>query len=112
MLSKDCTPDRWVMIKINHTSENIYKILASWYGGYTQGDIWRMNSSVVNVEEDGDFYNFYGFSGSVYRCHKNAYGMTAYASSILEKFQDRAKTEMYSMELLDESTNFMELDYQ
>ena len=66
-------PDNWVIVKITGTDPH-YRVFGSWRGGYIQGDSWRMNSGIVSVEEDGDYYIFKGHSGSTYSCHKKCYG--------------------------------------
>lgn len=107
-------PDKWVMIKFNHSNKNttIYKILASWYGGFTQGDSWQLNSGVVKIEEDGQCYLFHGSSGSVYRCHKGTYGMSTYTMGILANMQAEIKeANGVTLDLMPEDTNFMELVY-
>jgi len=64
-------PDSWVIIKISGIEEkDFYKVLAGWSGGYLDGDSWRMNSGIDIIEDDGEYWNFVGSSGSVYRCHK------------------------------------------
>jgi len=105
-------PDNWVMVKFNHNGDIIYKILASWYGGFARGDSWKLNSGVTRIEEDGQCYLFHGSSGSVYRCHKGAYGMSAYTMSILSNFQKQVEDmDNVTLELLTADTNFMEIDY-
>ncbi len=42
---------------------------------YLSGDSWRINSGVTEVKDAGDYYEFYGESGSLYRCHKETYGL-------------------------------------
>lgn len=66
-------PDNWVVLKINYDGMITYRVLAGWSGGYLYGDSWRMNSGITRVEEDGNYYEFYGSSGSCYRCHKKGY---------------------------------------
>lgn len=106
-------PDKWVMVKFNHNGEVIYKILASWYGGYLGSDSWKLNSGCTRIEEDEKYYLFHGSSGSVYRCHKDAYGMSGYASGVFANFQKKFEgREDASMELMPESTKFMELHYE
>lgn len=106
-------PDRWVMLKFNYNGEEIYKILATFYGGYTTGDSWKLNSGVTEIEQDGDFYLFSGSSGSVYRCHKNAYGMGGYTSGVFASFQKQVdEAEGVTMELMPQETNFMEIQYE
>jgi hypothetical protein len=108
----DYNPDKWVMLKFTHGDRPVYKILASWYGGYARGDSWQLNSGVVRIEEDGQCYLFHGASGSVYCCHKATYGMSAYTMGILANFQEKAKNaDDITLELLPEDTNFMEIDY-
>jgi hypothetical protein len=77
-------------------------------------DDMRMNSGIAKVDEDENHYYFHGFSGSCYRCDKNAYGGgTSYTRSILENIfeynrnnQSHWKTEM---ELMDGKTDWLNL---
>ena len=66
------TPDNWVIVEITYKDTAFYKVLAGWGGGYLDGDSWRMNSGITEVEEKEDYYLFYGQSGSVYKCWKEA----------------------------------------
>ena len=70
-------PDNWVVLKVKEGKGTFpfYKVLAGWSGGYLSGDSWRINSGVTEVKEDGDYYEFYGETGSCYRCHKEGYGL-------------------------------------
>lgn len=72
-------PDKWLLIK----TPNCYKVFATWHGSYLGCDSWRINSGIESVTEDGDFFLFKGFSGSVYQCHKRSYGTTAYGYSVI-----------------------------
>ena len=76
------SPDKWVVFKIQYEGEVIYKIFATWYGGYTAGDSWKLNSGVTGIKDDGDFFIFEGYSGSQYNCHKDCYGMSGYSSGV------------------------------
>ena len=106
-------PDKWVMVKFNNKGNIVYKILASWYGGFARGDSWKLNSGVTKIEEDGQLYRFHGSSGSVYQCHKATYGMSAYTMGVLASFQKQVdETEDVTLELLPDTTNFMELQYE
>lgn len=75
------TPDRWLIIKL----PECYKVFATWAGGYLDSDRWQTNSGITKVETVGDYYLFHGQSGSIYKCHKDSYGTTAYGNSILNK---------------------------
>lgn len=111
---REYTPDRWVMLKfISEQGTTVYKVFAGWYGSYTTGDSWKLNSGVVKIEEDGQCYLFHGSSGSVYRCHKAAYGLSVYMAGILESFYKSIEGEPVKMECMNEdTTNFMELYYE
>ena len=68
----DYTPDRWVIAKITtKEDEPLYKVFGTWIGGYLDGDRWRMNSGISEVKSNGEYFEFYGYSGSMYRCHKD-----------------------------------------
>lgn len=88
-------PDRWVVIEFGGPSMEtpLRKVFAGWYGGYTQGDSWKLNSGVTVATKNGDWFEFTGYSGSVYKCHKNNYGMSGYMSSILNGWQNKALEE-------------------
>ena len=82
------TPDKWVVIKIETNEQTIYKVFATVYGGYTNGDSWKLNSGISKVEDLGDYYNFHGYSGSIYSCPKNSYGTSSYTGNILADLID------------------------
>ena len=94
------TPDRWVVLEINNGTEIINKVFAGWYGGYLDGDEWKLNSGNVKEEEFDDRWEFTGHSGSVYVCYKNAYGISGYMSSVLAGWQSKLPEDC-SMEPLE-----------
>ena len=105
-------PDHWVMLEFTHSGQKTYKILAGWGGSYLYGASWKLNSGCTKIEKDGDYYLFHGYSGSVYRCHKNSYGLSGYTAQILRNFEEQVKTgEGVAMQMLPEETNFMEIEY-
>jgi hypothetical protein len=75
------TPDRWLIIDCG--GDGLYKVFATWSGGYLDGDSWRLNSGIESVEEDGDYLLFHGHSGSIYKCHKDSYGTTAFGTMVV-----------------------------
>ena len=107
----DYTPDRWIMLKITHNGQPTYKVLAGWGGSYLYGQSWKLNSGCTKVEADGDYLLFSGYSGSVYRCHKNAYGTTSYTAQILNKFLADAEEANAQIEVMSEYTNWDQIDY-
>lgn len=88
------TPDKWMLVRITGATPH-WRIFATWSGGYTQGDSWRLNSGISRVEDKDEYFDFIGYSGSLYRCFKNSYGVTAYGIDVLN-------------DLVSKSTGFME----
>jgi len=77
-------PDEWELVFLD-TEEKHYRIFASWYGGFSIGDSWKLNSGITNVQDNGDFFIFFGESGSEYWCSKKRYGInSSYNTSVLQ----------------------------
>lgn len=108
----DYTPDNWVVLKIKEGKydRGFYKVLAGWSGGYLDSDYWRMNSGVTEVKEDGDYYEFYGESGSRYRCHKNSYRLTMAIAGVYNALKENEAFED-QITLMPEDTNWMEVEW-
>ena len=102
-------PDNWVVLKIKpgKGAFPIYKVLAGWSGGYLDGDSWRMNSGITEVKQDGDYYEFYGYSGSCYRCHKNTYRLTMATSGVYNQLKEKFGD---AVELMPEDTDWMDVE--
>lgn len=83
------TPDRWMLVKVNGATPH-WRIFATWGGGYTYGDSWRLNSGVAGVENKDEWYDFIGHSGSVYRCSKTGYGVTLYGMGVLNDLIEKS----------------------
>ncbi len=98
-------PDSWVILKLPH---NIYKVFAFFYGGYLGSDYWKLNSGITKIEQDDEYYYFMGYSGSVYKCHKKAYGVSqSFGLSDLNEILKQGKG---LIELMDDSENFEKLE--
>jgi hypothetical protein len=80
------TPDKWVCITVPFG----HKILCGDAGSYLYGQSWRMNSGVKGVSEHGDSYYVEGFSGSLYDCRKNSYGMNIESASVLSQLSQKS----------------------
>ena len=101
------TPDNWVIVKL----PQCYKVLAGWSGGYIEADKWRLNSGITgcHMEVDGDCYFFAGHSGSLYRCHKDSYGLRMNIIGVFNHFQIKLGDENFKM--MPEDTNWLEMDW-
>jgi hypothetical protein len=106
------TPDKWVVVKIEGAEFPLtYKVFACWYGGYLNGDSWKMNSGITKVTKEEDCYLFEGYSGSVYKCHKDTYGSNNYGASILLNIILKSAEVGVYIDVLPENTNWLDLNY-
>jgi len=101
MKSNQYKPDNWVVLK---TSDNIYKVLAGWSGGYLSSDSWRISSGIQKVEDDKDHWLFIGHSGSIYKCYKKGYEVRMNIGYILNQLTN---SNSISVELMDEKTDWI-----
>ena len=75
-------PEHWLLVEIG----DMHKILATWDGSYLGGASWRLNSGIDKVEIDGDYFLFHGYSGSIYKCHKDNYGTNWMGASVISSY--------------------------
>ena len=105
------TPDKWAVVKIEGGEFTLtYKVFACWYGGYLNGDSWKMNSGITKVTKEEDCYLFEGYSGSVYKCHKDTYGFNMYGHGVLNNIINKSKEAGVNVEIMPEDTNWKKLD--
>jgi hypothetical protein len=107
----DHQPDRWLVVKIVTPKQQLYKVFATWHGGYTGSDSWQMNSGITQAILVDDCWEFKGYSGSVYTCHKNAYGTNGYGGRVLQGFIDKMPSQGATMEVMPESTDWATVAY-
>ena len=107
----DYSPDRWLIVKIVTPKERLYKVFASWSGGYGGSDSWKMNSGITQARLVDDRWEFDGYSGSVYSCHKESYGVSGYNGNVLQNFINKATEIDAVIEIMPGDTNWSNLDY-
>ena len=107
----DYRPDRWTVLRIHATGQIIYKVFASWSGGYTGSDSWKLNSGITRATLVEDRWEFDGSSGSVYSCHKDAYGTNGYGQAVLNNLLNQAKEQNIQIDVLDCATDWAVLNY-
>lgn len=103
------TPDKWLIFKIDSEQGVLYKVFATWYGGYLDSERWRANSGITRVEEDEKSFKFYGYSGSCYECLKGTYGTSMYSQSILNNAISSAEKVGVTMTIMPEDTDWKKL---
>jgi hypothetical protein len=84
------TPDTWVVLEFTTPTETLQKVFAGWYGGFAGSDSWKLNSGITKTRRIGDWWEFDGYSGSVYRCHPHNYHMSGLMHSILARWLKQA----------------------
>jgi hypothetical protein len=105
-------PDYWVVVKFIIPSRTMYKVLAGWSGSYLYGTSWKMNSGIAKVKQDDKYYEFEGYSGSVYQCSKNRYGRNQIMINVFETIKaELQKVPGASVEILPEETDFSSITY-
>jgi hypothetical protein len=109
-------PENWVVIKIENPKEKdplvrtIYKVFASWAGGYLDGDAWKINSGIDRITEDEYTFKFYGYSGSCYICQKGTYGTgTSFSTGVLTDLIKKVEERGATMTILPEDTDWVDL---
>ena len=91
-MSNKYTPDTWMLIQLESPeSGKITKILSGWYGGYLNGDSWRLSSGVTKIEDQDNHYLIHNESGSIYTCYKSNEGLSGLTGNILHNWQEQAK---------------------
>lgn len=107
----DYRPDRWTVLRIHATDQIIYKVFASWYGGYMGADSWKLNSGITRATLVGDSWEFDGSSGSVYSCHKDSYGTNGYGGAVLSNLLLQAEKQGMQIDVLTKDTDWATLNY-
>ena len=110
-------PDKWLVVKITGNDyPTYYKVFACWYGGWAGSDSWKLNSGITKATLEGFVYSFEGSSGSVYECHADCYGTHMYGHVVLQNMIqnmiDNAAKNGITIEVLDEDTNWLEINYE
>lgn len=81
------TPDLWSLLEITEIGEQkLYKVVASWYGGFGGSNSWKISSGVTEIIRYPEVIHFINFSGSVYLVGPNNYGMSSYTRSIVDGY--------------------------
>ena len=108
----DYTPDRWMVLSIHTPKEIIYKVFATWSGGYTGSDSWKLNSGITRATFADPYWEFDGSSGSVYRCHQDSYGTNGYGQAVLNNLLSQAQAQDIQIDVLDRETAWGNLQYE
>jgi len=103
-------PERWVILCLTPKGEQpIYKVFAGWYGSYTTGASWKLNSGIEKVTKTKGNYSILGSSGSIYDCATACEGMSGYMMQVLDglkqQYKDIATIDIIPMKKYRKETN-------
>jgi len=96
------TPDSWKIVKI--TSEQygeIFKVLCSWQGGYTDADVWKLSSGFVDLKELENKYETNQASGSLYILMKNNERESSFMREKFNNFKSSLSAVSATIEYVD-----------
>jgi len=80
------SPDCWVVVEITDKETKVFRILASWYGGFAGPNSWKLGSTIERVIKHEHFFEFENSSGSTYYCQPGVYKMSMLSASIYDGF--------------------------
>ena len=96
------TPDTWSILLFNSpTYGKIHKVFGAWYGGFTQGESWKLSSGMKDLVDEGDFYSSVQESGSIYQLYKNSEKLSGYHLGILAGWVEQMKEKGGSVVIVD-----------
>lgn len=102
------TPDTWVILLFDSPDYGkIHKVFAGWYGGYTQGDSWKLSSGIKTFVSEGKFYSSLQESGSTYNLYKQSEKLSGYQYGILAGWREQMGNVQGRIVVVD-SLDFME----
>jgi hypothetical protein len=96
------TPDSWAPVLIESDKYGkVYKILASWYGGYAGSDYWKLSSGVesITVSEDGKL-TMPQASGSVYVVGGQPH-VSMLMGAVFADFEKQAEENGFTIKMID-----------
>ena len=112
-MNNEYVPDKWLVVKIEGKDVPLtYKVFACWYGGYLNGDSWKLNSGITKATKEENYYLFEGYSGSVYKCYENCYGLNMYGHGVLHNIMHKSEQTGVNIEILPEDTNWLDLSFE
>jgi hypothetical protein len=73
-------PDGYRLLLIYNS---LVKLFRSFDGAFAIAEQWMLNSGCTKIIPVDDYYQVYGYSGSIYTIHKEQGHLNSYTSSVL-----------------------------
>lgn len=102
------TPDTWVILLFDSPDcGKIHKVFAGWYGGFSQGDSWKLSSGIKTFISEGKFYSSLQESGSTYNLYKQSEKLSGYQYGLLAGWREQMENVQGRIAVVD-SLDFIE----
>ena len=79
-----CDAYRFLLI-----DNNLVKLFRSYDGAFAIGESWMLNSGCTKIIPVDDYWQVYGYSGSIYTTHKEQGHLNSYTSGVLRSIVKR-----------------------
>lgn len=112
MMTDIYKPNYWQILRITSPEQKVFhKVFATWIGGYTFGESWKMNSGIEEVTYKDNIVTFKGSSGSLYHCinEEHCYRTTAYTDGVLSHMMLKAEKVSAKIEVLKYEKHFKDI---
>lgn len=104
----DYYPDVWQVVQIqSERYGTVFKVLAGWYGGYLNGDSWKLNSGISNIDFNNGCYHFEGYSGSTYICSPHHQRFSGITASVLDNLKQNPQIDVAVISDIQELFEFL-----
>ena len=95
-------PDTWVILLFDYPDYGkVHKVFAGWYGGYAQGDSWKLSSGIKTFVNEGKFYSSLQESGSTYNLYRQYERLSGYQHGLLNVWREQLEEVGGSIEVID-----------
>lgn len=112
---REYNPDVFVILKVFYQGDIMYRTLGGWYGGYLDGDSWRLSSPIVSVNMGAEYTDsipnlqIYNESGSVYNLGASIYKLSTTTFGVLNSLMEStAKQTNISVIMFESFEEFLE----
>ena len=101
----DYTPDRWKLIKITNSKQEVhYRIFATWGGSYLYGSSWKVSSGCISgatAVGGSDDWDIPQSSGSIYSVRSGSEGVCGGWNCMLTLYADQLEAVGGKLEIID-----------
>ena len=82
-------PDTWKLIEATVEGQTFHVVLSGFYGGYLDGDAWRLSTKITSKVKNDDHYIATTMSGTEYKLYFDDEGFSGLSSSVYNRFKSK-----------------------